>query len=218
MEIEAVLLKKQIGSNFYHSTFDDFEYFDMNKSMFGMHFGTKETALSRIDVKCLEEIRLKHSNKSKEKQEEEAKKIKNKAILINVDLDYKNPLLLGENRLGMWSPSDVLREVIEEAERNGIDGITEQDIEDFYADEISHNGVLMVDLDYEDYGSEEFKQEIKEHLFIRDWLESKGYDSIVYENKFEKGGKSILVLREEQIKIVSKEHLAQKNKISNKIA
>ena len=76
----------------------------------------------------------------------------------------------------------------------------------------------MVDLDYEDYGGEEFKQEIKEHLFIRDWLESKGYDSIVYENKFEKGGKSILVLREEQIKIVSKEHLAQKNKISNKIA
>ena len=201
MEIETVLLKKQIGTNFYHSTFDDFESFDMTKSMFGMHFGTKETALSRVDVKCLEEIRLKYFYKSKEEQEEEAKKIKAKAILINVDLDYKNPLLLKENRTGRWSPSDVLREIIVEAEKNGIDGITDQDIEDFYTDEISHNGILMVDLDYEDYGGEEICQQTKEHLFIRDWLESKGFDSIVYENKFEKGGKSILILREEQIKI-----------------
>lgn len=47
MDIEAVLLKKEIGTNFYHSTFDDFESFDMEKSMFGMHFGTKETAVSK---------------------------------------------------------------------------------------------------------------------------------------------------------------------------
>ena len=32
MDIEAVLLKKEIGTNFYHSTFDDFESFDMEKA------------------------------------------------------------------------------------------------------------------------------------------------------------------------------------------
>lgn len=210
MDIEAVLLKKEIGTNFYHSTFDDFESFDMEKSMFGMHFGTKETAVSRVEIKKQEIIKMGGYS------EKDIEKMTKSPIVFEVELDYKNPLILGENRVGVWSPHDILRTVIEKAELEEVKGITDQDIEDFYNDETSHNGVLMSELDCEEYAGLEYNQSLKEHLFIRDWLESKGYDSIVYDNKFEEGGKSILVLREEQIKIVSKEFLAQKNKVTNK--
>jgi len=46
-----------------------------------------------------------------------------------------------------------------------------------------------------------------EQLFMRNWIESKGYDAIVYDNEFEGGGKSVIILRPEQIKIVNKVQL-----------
>ncbi len=46
-----------------------------------------------------------------------------------------------------------------------------------------------------------------EQLFVRNWIESKGYDAIVYDNEFEGGGQSLIILRPEQIKIVNKEQL-----------
>lgn len=53
----------------------------------------------------------------------------------------------------------------------------------------------------------ESNQDYMEQLFIRNWIESKGYDAIVYDNEFEGGGQSLIILRPEQIKIVNKEQL-----------
>jgi hypothetical protein len=206
LTIKSFIQNKQ--NNYFHSTFINFDKFDINKSPFGMHFGTRESAENRVNVKILEDERLGGYVLSK---------IKNNPILIEASLDCKNPLELNENRTGRWYPHDVLQSVIELAESTGVKGISEEEIEDYYCDELSHNGVKMVDLDYEDYGEEEFNTELKEHLFIRDWLESKGYDSITYNNEFEGGGKSIIVFRENQIKIISKTSLSNTQEKKNEI-
>jgi hypothetical protein len=189
--------KQQDVSKFYHSTFDDFELFDFTKSPFGMHFGTEESAKNRIQVKKNEAANIGYPVKD----DGESPK------LFVVELDIKNSLILSENRMGGWTPFDVIRAVMEEAENSGLKGFTDKDIGDFYQDAISHNGLLLVDLIDEDYGNEYNSLDQKEHLFVRDWIESKGYDSIKYSNEFECGGDSIIVLRENQINIVEKKIL-----------
>lgn len=194
---------------FYHSTFDDFDTFDFSKSSFGMHFGTKESAINRIDIKILED----------EKQGGYVlEKKKDNPILIKADLEYKNPLKLKENRTGNWTAHDILREVMEQAEIEGINGITEDEIDDYYVDELSLDGILFTDVGFEDeYDGEEYNQQVKEQYFIRNFLESKGYDSIVYDNEFEKGGQSIIVFRPEQINIVEKINLNNDQKNDRKL-
>lgn len=188
-------------NKYFHSTFVNFENFDFKKSIFGMHFGTKESALNRINIKILEDERLGGY---------ELAKLKDNPILLEVELSIKNPLVLLENRTGRWNAFDVVQAVFEKAESEGVAGVTEEEIDAYYNDELSHNGVLMVELNIEDYGDEYNTQEQREHYFVRDWLESKGYDAIVYENEFESGGKSILAFREEQVKILSKEFINKK--------
>lgn len=202
----GMLEKVKTSKYLYHSTFDDFTDFDFSKSDFGMHFGTKESALNRISLK-IEECQQNTFNTL-------GKKINN-PILLKVELDYSNPLKLKENRLGQWTPYDILREVIEQAEDVGVKGITEDDIEDYYSDELSLNGISFVDVGWEEEYDGANNEHLKEHYFVRNWLESKGYDSVIYENKFEKGGESIMILRPEQIKIVDKIYLNQENKIEN---
>lgn len=190
----------------YHSTFDDYQEFDFSKSDFGMHFGTKESALNRINLK-IEECQQRNFNTLGDKI--------NNPILLKVELKYSNPLKLKENRLGQWTPHDVLREVMEQAEKYGIEGITEEDIEDYNNDELSLNGIMFVDVGWEEEYDGAYQERLQEHYFVRNWLESKGYDSLIYENKFEKGGESIMVLRPEQAKIIEKIYLNQENKIEN---
>lgn len=169
-----------------------------------MHFGTIESAEKRIEVKIREDERLGgYGLKDK----------KNNPIIMEVDLDYSKSINLKENRSGAWTPFDVLRAVMEKAE-NGeikeIKEITEKEINDYYCDELSHNGILLVDLcDEEDYDGA-FNNELKEHYFIRNWLEDKGYDSIIYENDFEGGGDSIIIFRKNQISIKNKDYLNNK--------
>ena len=194
---------------FYHSTFDDFEEFDFTKSDFGMHFGTKESAMNRIEVKIRED-NFQGGFVLKNK--------KDNPILLEVELDYKNPLKLKENRTGAWLPYDIVREVIEQAEKEDLKGITDKEIDDYYQDELNHNDILFVDVgDEEEYDGEMYSQEIKEHYFVRNWLESKGYDAIIYENEFEKGGESIIVFRKEQIEIKNKTLLNPKPDQKKKI-
>lgn len=193
---------------FFHSTFDDFEEFDFEKSDFGMHSGTKESALNRIKVK-IEEAERMGGGVLKNK--------KDYPILIEVELKYNNPLKLKENRTGSWLPHDVLREVMEQAESEGLKGVTKKEIEDYNQDELSLNGILFVDVAFEeDYEGVLFNSKLKEHYFIRNWLESKGYDAILYDNEFEKGGESIIVLRPEQMNIKEKVHLNPEKKPNNK--
>lgn len=190
-------LKQKQQTTYFHSTFYNFKEFDFSKSPFGIHFGTQESAENRIWVKINEHERLGYP----------LPKNGCEPILIEAELNFSKPLFLKENRCGAWNPFDVLREIIQQAENEGLAGITEQDIEEYYNDETSLNGVqLMSIMDEEDYEGT-FKQDYREQLFMRNWIESKGYDAIVYDNEFEGGGKSVIILRPEQIKIVNKVQL-----------
>ncbi len=190
-------LKQKQQTTYFHSTFNHFDEFDFSKSPFGIHFGTKESAENRIFVKINEHERL------------GCPLPKNgcEPILIEAELNFSKPLFLKENRCGAWSPFDVLREIIQQAENEGLKGIDENDIDEFYNDETSLNGIQLMSLmDAEEYAGTS-KQDYMEQLFVRNWIESKGYDAIVYDNKFEGGGESLIILRPEQIKIVNKEQL-----------
>jgi hypothetical protein len=206
--IHAFLADKKTQT-YFHSTFDDFDEFDFSKSDFAMHLGSREAALNRIDIKILEDERLGGYGLKNKKEH---------PILLEVLVTLNNPITLNENRTGQWQPYDVVREVIELAEREGVKGVTEQEIDDYYEDALSFKGIAMVDLDSEDYGGESFNTALKEQHFVRDWLQSKGYDGIVYQNDFEGGGDSIMIFDNAQKKIVNKERLTLNPDEQNKTA
>jgi hypothetical protein len=187
--------KKELEDMGNHVTFEDFDKFDTLQSIFGLHFGTEESAINRIAVKKEENRRigipLPHSGEN--------------PFLFKVKLNVKNPLTLNESRGGGggWTPFEVLRCVMEQHSTIGVAGVTNKEYDDWGEDELEFNGLKLIDLDDEDYEGE-YKLDVKEHLFIRNWLESKGYDSIKYHNEFETGGNSIIVFRNEQVEIKEK--------------
>ena len=134
-------------------------------------------------------------------------------IMIELDISYKKAFTLDEGRLGQWNPHDILMAVMDEVTEkieNGseVEGFSEQDVEDYMSDEMHVNNIKMVDLDYENYAGEEINQEYKEFLFVRDWLASKGYDAIIYENKFEGSGNCIISLDNKNIEVTNSYSLA----------
>lgn len=125
-------------------------------------------------------------------------------IMIEADVLYTNALTLEENRSGRWTPADIVSAVIDKLEEGEyIKGFTEEDLDEYYDNDfnISVNGLLMDDLVNEEYQGECFDQEYKEFLFVRDWLESKGYDAIKYKNIFEGDSECIMSFRSENIKV-----------------
>lgn len=184
----------------------------------GSDFG-KQVAENRVGVKILEdanrmvgihpELRLRVIKERsidfallKEETGYEVKgKFKN-PIMIEADVSYTNALTLNENRTGQWTPYDIVREIMTKLEDGeSIKGFTESDIDDYYDDNININGVAMVDLIHEEYQGEFANQDYKEFLFVRDWLESKGYDAIKYQNTFEGNSECIMSFRPENIKV-----------------
>ena len=192
---EILEFKNELELMGNHMSFEDFDKFDIKKSIFGLHFGTEESAISRIDVKKEENRRigipLPHNGEN--------------PFLFKVKLNVNNPLTLKESRGGGggWTPFEVLRTVMDQHNDIGVKGVTDKEYDLWYEDELEFNGLKLIDLDDEDYEGE-YKTEVKEHLFIRNWLESKGYDSIKYKNEFEGGGNSIIVFRDENVEIKEK--------------
>lgn len=187
-------------STFFHSTYADFEQFDFRgNSILGAHFGTKESALSRLELKHAETERigatLPHGGQN--------------PFLLEVKLNISNAIRLDENRAGKWSPWDVINEVMVKAESEGLDFISDEELDDFYEDvvNIEVDGELInffeLPLSGEPYKGE-INPEEKEKLFVKDWLEAKGFDAIVYSNEFEKGGDSVLMLDESKIEVVNR--------------
>jgi hypothetical protein len=187
----------------YHSTFSDFNKFDFSKIQ---HFGTKETAESRVDVKEQELINMGGYSR----KDIDAKV--NNAHMVVVEIEYNNPLRLSENRLGTWDAFDLRREIMDLHMETGIKGFTDRDIEEYEDDTTSLNGVLLADLDYEEYGGEDYDTDVKSYYFIRDWIKSKGYDAITYDNEFEGGGVSVIPLSESQVEIIDKYKIENRKK------
>ena len=145
---------------------------------FGIHFGTPETANNRFLVKANELSR--DANRPI---------TMNSPNIIPSRVKINNPLRLSENRTGRWGPSDVLMETISAAERGDVPKVTAKEIDDFYNDNLKHKGKKFANLE-----SPEFNE------VLTNWLESKGYDGIVYKNTVEGGGDSYIAFRGNQIR------------------
>jgi hypothetical protein len=190
-------LKKEI---FYHSSFskkpvfsknNTFDTFDVKNNGAFHGAADKNIAETRVSKKILEDDR---------NGGYALKTLKRNPIMIVTEVSYSNALTLNENRTGQWNPHDVFREILNSIlDGEVIHGITVDDLDE---EVINVNGQLWTDLYNDSYGGEEYNQDYKEHLFVSDWLQSKGYDAIKYNNDFEGEGECIMTFIPENIKII----------------
>lgn len=207
----------------FHSTipmdsnlnFDNFE-FDFSKSLFGIHFGSEETALNRIPIKIAEMEKYfngENINDFNTKKEH--------PVIITIDLICNNPFVLNENRTGQWSPYDVINSVMDcVSEMEDPFPFTDEEIDSYFDDDLHFDGISINDLiDMDDYCGETNDNE-KLKLFVTNFLKSKGYDSIIYKNEFELGGDSYIAFDNKQIEIIDinfpNGEYTNKNKRKNK--
>jgi GNAT superfamily N-acetyltransferase len=161
----------------YHGTDTDNRgvFLDMQygRNNVGTHFGTVAAANELLDSPTRGFTGAKH--------------------VYPVYLNIQNPLRfdISYDR-GTHMPSDLYQMIMRKAEEEGIDGITESDIEDYYNDEHSFDGRLFTD----DVNTQEHAE------LIKDWIVNKlGYDGIQYVNGGEDAGSvSWIALFPEQIK------------------
>ena len=192
-----------------HGTTKKFNEFDISKTSnatfdVGYHFGGKETAQSRL--KDLDHPTHPLHDWYGEPQIKE------------VYLDIKTPLRLGENRSGSWQPSDYLAAIFDPEntfwKTNKIDPkkvpeAFRSDIKKYMdADEVAdmHGGLIQASvkglgkLAFQDLAEHSYMGKQAGHEWVKNYLKSKGFDGIIYTNKFEGGGDSYIAFSPEQIK------------------
>ena len=181
------------GKTFFHGTFAEFGTFRQQGNRgsesvdMGFHFGSKQTAETVLVNRKIVEAEGQVGGTF-------ARGIDtSKPRVVAVELDIKNPLRLEEERGGNWSPNDVIIKIRNKLEAGeNIEGISEEDIDDLFNDEIIQDGENILELD-------DVKQEAD---LLQKWLNERGYDGIVYENTFEGGGDSLIAFKPEQVKII----------------
>ena len=181
----------------YHATFSDFtvpktNHGDKEYKQWGFHVGSAEAAENRLGIKENEDARegVRSGNAG--------------ANIMPVYIQAKNPLRLNENRTGRWGVDDIMNAVMEKAEKSGIEGISDEDISDFYNDKFDIDEWLNVGekptetarswSDVNEWSAGERSDALK------DFLNRLGYDSIVYKNDYEGGGDSYILFKPNQIK------------------
>jgi hypothetical protein len=172
----------------YHATFSDFDTFRVNAGSdeyrrFGFHVGPMEAASSRIDIKLAEDAR------------DGVKTDPSDARLLPLYVRSESPLRLDENRTGRWGVDDVMQALMQEAEDRGVDGISDEMLDDYASDQLvlpGAGGRAWSD-------AYEFEPGERSDVLVG-FLRQIGYDSIVYENKFEGGGDSYLLFDPRQAK------------------
>jgi hypothetical protein len=162
----------------YHGTFAEFDVFDpaYGYDEPGFHFGTRSAAEKRMRDKARERRLVIPENR-----------------LIRTRLRIQNPLRLAENRNLTWKVGDIIKAIFEPEEGN-VNPRFESDIEAFESDSLvsTINGEQVA---YSDIGEDLSRQT----EWIRNYLRSKGFDGIVYENRVE-GGESYIVFDPSQVK------------------
>jgi hypothetical protein len=183
------LHRKNPPTKLYHISHAKFNSFEQqfnrgNKATdAGFHFGTLET------VRVVPQL-MYHRGKIN---------VGDTVYLYSVELDVNNPLLLKENRLGSWSINNLLKAIFESNDGEGLDFLTDADLEAYDEDIITTpSGENLKGLYWDE------RTQIAE---FGSWLESKGFDSVIYENTYEGGGESIIVFDPARIKITGVEEL-----------
>jgi len=172
----------------YHATFSDFDTFRVNAGSdeyrrFGFHVGPMEAASARIDIKLAEDAR------------DGIRTDRSDAKLMPLYVRAESPLRLDENRTGRWGVDDVMQALMQEAEERGVDGISDEMLDEYASDQLvlpGAGGRVWSD-------TYEFEPGERSDI-LASFLRQIGYDSIVYENKFEGGGDSYLLFDPAQVK------------------
>jgi hypothetical protein len=179
----------------YHSTYSDFEkpkvnYGNDEYRQWGFHVGSIEAAEARLPMKA---------------EEDKANRVRAGAPnIMPFWVRAENPLRLDEDRSGRWGVDDIMNAVMAKAEKQGIEGITDEDIDSFFDDKFDMDEWLNET--GEPTNKERFWQDHNEWASgersndLKYFLQRLGYDSIVYKNDFEGGGDSYIVFEPKQVK------------------
>lgn len=158
----------------YHGTPKEFTEFKEGKTWqgFGFHFGTAEAANQVLQ------------------QGRNSPEFGNQRV-IPVYLSIKNPLKFDASYdRGRHDPMDIYQMVMRKAEEEGVPGVTQGQIDDYYEDDHQYNGKRFLDLE---------GQELRD--LLREWLGDMGYDGIEYVNAGEDAGStSWIAFRPQQVK------------------
>lgn len=158
----------------YHGTARDFTAFKESNSWegFGFHFGTARAANEVLEA-------------GRRRAEKGAHYVMPVYLAINNPIHFD----ISYDR-GRHDPNDIYRMVMAKAERDGVPGVTQNEIDDFYDDDHQFCGVRFGDLE---------GQPLRD--LLRNWLENMGYDGISYINAGEDpGSMSWIAFRPSQIK------------------
>ena len=186
----------------YHGTYENFSvpktsFGDDEYYKFGIHVGTSEQASKRI-----EDLNKPGTFSRVQDKQPSVMPLYIKAV---------NPLRLDEDRAGRWGVDDIMKVVMEKAEKGEIDGITPEAIDDYYNDRFDIESEMGVgtapgeagyDVDKEErFWNDSFGwQPGEKSAYLKAFLQQLGYDSIVYDNKYEGGGDSYILFNPNQIK------------------
>ena len=172
----------------YHGTGAEFGVFDSDAGEgndIGFHFGTASAAKDRL-------AGIKESVSRGDRFDE------GKPRVMEAFLRIENPLRLKETRNGSWQVIDILNQLLG---GNKINPAFKSDANKFSNDE------LTVEIGRENNGNVErvaswdLNSRSEATEWMNKYLQSKGFDGIVYENKIEdKGRDSYIVFASDQIK------------------
>jgi hypothetical protein len=201
----------------YHSTYSDIKAPTTNFGAdeyrrFGMHVGSLDAATNRLDVKAAEDVRQREASGTAG------------ANILPVYVKAESPLRLDENRTGRWGVDDIMRQIMEKAERGELEGLTDEDVDAWYNDAFDIENWLGLT---PEVGSREYDPDREERFWsdtesyfpgersklLNAFIKQLGYDSIVYRNEFEGGGDSYLLLDPNQIKSVFNKRPTESSKI-----
>ena len=195
------------GKTYYHSTDAeiDFKKFSddelktgfmsrggLTQPNLGFHFGSLKAAQDRINTKPLAERSTKNFSKSSN--------VDNTRI-IPVKLNIKNPIRLEETEGENWSPRGIMYKLDDAIEEGKIKSMSEKDITDWFNEEYKFNGVAKWDSENYQPGLHQ-SYDSAQSAWVKDFLESHGFDGIEYVNKVEDPGSiSQIAFRPEQVRV-----------------
>jgi hypothetical protein len=168
----------------YHSSPNAFREFKQQRRRgnyatdAGFHFGTKQTAMNRIQALAAEG-RVGPGDR---------------VYLYKVRIDFDNLVRLPENRRGTWSVTDLLRALVEESDA----ALPDDFVDGYYEDEIWVGDENLVDT---------WDDPVHQAKLFNRLMRELGIDAVVYENTYEGGGDSYIVFDPSQTTILDAEAL-----------
>ena len=183
------------GKTYYHSTdakrnfkkFSDNELetgFMSSDSIqqpnLGFHFGSLKAAHDRMGTKSL--------NVSGSR-------------VIPVKINIKNPIRLKETEGENWSPRGIIYKLDDAIAEGKIKSMSKKDITDWFNEEYEFNGVAKWDSENYQSGLHQ-SYDSAQSAWVKDFLESHGFDGIEYVNQVEDPGSiSKIAFRPEQVRV-----------------